>query len=415
MEASLKLGNGDWGVKNDSLLAYDDFGGKFRPLPFDFTRASSATVVNKQGLIETVQSGIPRIDFSDDANGALKLEPQSTNLITYSENFGNGGFWSKTNTTVATSTIVSPDGLQGSYKLVPDNGIGGNRSIAHNYTSLTGIHTHTCFAKKGEYNYLMLRTRNGPNTGVMFDLVNGTLSVNSAGASYVDSKIEEYTNGWYRCSITLDPSLANTVGQLYISMSVGITGTETNSFNGDGTSGVYIYGAQFEQQSYATSYIPTSGATATRNQESCNNATPVINSLEGVLYAEISALAEDQPVTTISISNQSLSNRVLIAVSGGELTGRFMGSTDNTQKTTSGLVIENFNKIACSYTSTTFKVFVNGLQIGTTSTISTALVGLTELAFDRGDGVLDFVGKTKSVQVYTTALTDAELTTLTTI
>jgi hypothetical protein len=198
-------------------------------------------------------------------------------------------------------------------------------------------------------------------------------------------------------------------------MSVGITGTETNSFNGDGTSGVYIYGAQFEQQSYATSYIPTSGATATRNQESCNNATPVINSLEGVLYAEISALAEDQPVTTISISNQSLSNRVLIAVSGGELRGQFVSSTDNTTKNTSGVVIENFNKIACSYTSTTFKVFVNGLQIGTTSTISTALVGLTELAFDRGDGVLDFVGKTKSVQVYTTALTDAELTTLTTI
>ena len=53
---------------------------------------------------------------------------------------------------------------------------------------------------------------------------------------------------------------------------------------------VLIYGAQLEQKSYATSYIPTSGATATRNQELCNNATPVINSEEGTLYAEISAL-----------------------------------------------------------------------------------------------------------------------------
>ena len=54
---------------------------------------------------------------------------------------------------------------------------------------------------------------------------------------------------------------------------------------------VYMLGFQVEQQSYATSYIPTAGASATRNQELCNNATPVINSEEGTLYAEISALA----------------------------------------------------------------------------------------------------------------------------
>jgi hypothetical protein len=99
----------------------------------------------------------------------------------------------------------------------------------------------------------------------------------------------------------------------------------------------------------------------------------------------------------------------------GELKGQFVSGTDNISKTTSGVVIENFNKIACSYTSTTFKVFVNGLQIGTTSAISTPLVGLTGLSFDRGDGLLNFVGKTKSVQNYKRALSDAELTTLTTI
>ena len=51
--------------------------------------------------------------------------------------------------------------------------------------------------------------------------------------------------------------------------------------------------SKLEQQSYATSYIPTAGASATRNQELCNNATPVINSEEGTLYAEISALDDD--------------------------------------------------------------------------------------------------------------------------
>jgi hypothetical protein len=83
MAATLKLGDRKWATKEGSLLAYNDENNNYKPLPFDFTRASSATRVNKQGLIETVASGVPRIDFTD-ANGALLLEPQRTNLITQS-------------------------------------------------------------------------------------------------------------------------------------------------------------------------------------------------------------------------------------------------------------------------------------------------------------------------------------------
>ena len=100
MASTLKLGKGNWGVKEDSLLAYSDQNNNFIPLPFDFSRASSATVVNKAGLVESVTSGIPRIDFSDDNNGALLLEPQSTNLIGYSENYN---YWAKTGSRVSTT------------------------------------------------------------------------------------------------------------------------------------------------------------------------------------------------------------------------------------------------------------------------------------------------------------------------
>ena len=70
MANTLKFGNGNWATKDGSTLAYNDESG-FNPLPFDFTRASSATVVNKNGLIETVASGIPRIDFQGNTKGAL--------------------------------------------------------------------------------------------------------------------------------------------------------------------------------------------------------------------------------------------------------------------------------------------------------------------------------------------------------
>ena len=75
---------------------------------------------------------------------------------------------------------------------------------------------------------------------------------------------------------------------------------------------LYMCGAQLEQQSYATSYIPTSGASATRNQELCNNATPVINSEEGTLYAEISALANDGTYRGLTISDGTNSNVIRI-------------------------------------------------------------------------------------------------------
>ena len=89
MSNTLKFGNGQWATKEGSTLAYNDENDNFKPLPFNFERGSSATVVNKDGLIETVGSDMPRIDYKDDSEGALLLEPQSTNLITYSEAFDN--------------------------------------------------------------------------------------------------------------------------------------------------------------------------------------------------------------------------------------------------------------------------------------------------------------------------------------
>ena len=99
MANTLKFGNGNWATKKGSTLAYNDLNSNYKPLPFNFSRDSKATVVNKDGLIETVGSGQPRIDFLGNTKGALKLEPSRTNLITYSSDFPRT-YWTKSGASI---------------------------------------------------------------------------------------------------------------------------------------------------------------------------------------------------------------------------------------------------------------------------------------------------------------------------
>jgi hypothetical protein len=113
MSETLKFGNGQWATKVGSTLAYNDEGGNFKPLPFNFTRSTGGTRVNKDGLIEVVTNNKPRIDYLNDSNGALLLEPQRTNLALSSEEINNTGFWQLTNSgTITANSTISPDGYQ---------------------------------------------------------------------------------------------------------------------------------------------------------------------------------------------------------------------------------------------------------------------------------------------------------------
>ena len=115
MSNTLKFGNGQWATKKGSTLAYNDENGNFKPLPFNFERAGTATRVNKEGLIETVGSNIPRIDYpmiDGVVSGcpSLLLEPQRTNLFPYSEDYSQSVF-TRRNCTINQNYAISPSGL----------------------------------------------------------------------------------------------------------------------------------------------------------------------------------------------------------------------------------------------------------------------------------------------------------------
>ena len=404
MANSLKFGGGQWATKEGSALAYNDENGNFKPLPFDFTRASKATVINKNGLIEEVGSGQPRIDFLGNTKGALLLEPSRTNKISTSNDF-NGVGWLASSLTATANQVVSPDGNLNASKLEM-TGNGSLRSLTE--ASFNNGYAYSIFVKKGNSRYVTIRSAFFTQSIIVgFDL--DTLSAQTNG------KIEDYGNDWYRLSISKNISGdADKSGYFYLYLPDSL-GDQT-SVSGNNA---YFYGGQLEE-GYPTSYIKTEGSTVTRLADNCNNGgnEQVINSSEGVLYAEISALADDQTNRRITLSDGTNANRV---VTGYNTTSNqiFYFIIVNNSNVASGSYtssdITQFSKIAIKYKEQNHSLWVDGVERHTdTSGATFSANTLSSLQFEQGSGgALFLLGKTKDLRVYNTALTDAELAALT--
>ena len=376
---------------------------------FTFTRGSEATFVNAQGLIEsTASNDAPRIDYSTGAKAFL-LEPQSTNIITQSEDFSQ---WiDDTDTSITSNAIISPDGTQNADKLIAGNSV-ARQAIKFNL-SASGNIVMSVFAKKGEYSVLQFSDAINGAYFVNFDIENGTIGASNT----IVGSIQDYGNGWYRCVGVYNS--ANPILSFRISIAENSTDGRLINFSGNNSDGLYIYGAQLEQKSFSTSYIPTSGASATRNQELCNNATPVINSEEGVLYAEISALANDGTLRMVNINDGTQNNRVGIQYSSTtnlitaayDISGAGQATLNYTLSDAN-----SFNKIAFKFALNDFSLFVNGVKVATdTSGNVLSPNTLNNIDFDYGDNRFHFFGNTKGLKVYPKALADVQLEDLTTI
>lgn len=402
---------------------------------FDFTRETIASRYNSNGLIEFVGNNTPRINYLGDTCGYWLLEPQATNTATYSFDFSQGDIFNGSAPPDLGSCILttassdnSPDGLPFgnlTNPLLKDNsdGLSGQSKLNYFSTNVSSndLNVFSIFVKKSLSNdFIYIQTINfdsSANGTSWFNIQNGTLGTIDPNHT---AKIEDYGNGWFRCSIAFKTT-TDLVGAVVLGLS---TANSTINVTRNGTNGVLLWGLQAEanqgqgEKEVPTSFIRTIGATSTRNGDFANNAgdSSLINTVEGVLYTETACLVNGLNNRAISVSSD---NENYASIQYNPTSNRILGRYRNAGNFESQIQFDvadrtQFSKIAFRYKQDDFALFVNGVEVGTdTSGNVLPADTFTSLNFSTSSTSNSFEGKTKCVALFKEFLDNDELECLT--
>ena len=378
---------------------------------FDVTVDADATRVNKDGLIESVAANQARLDYplTDGVVGDcphLLLEPSRTNLVLRSEELNTT--WLTFRSSVTANDIVSPDGSQNAEKIIQQSGETSSGGVYQNLTlSSSTVYTYSVFLKSGGYDFGMIRIDGGQYA--WFNLSSGTVGTITGSGS---SSIQDFGNGWYRCSFTI--TTTSTTGQphIYIANS---DGSQTLS-GADGVKGIYAWGAMVEQGSYPTSYIPTEGSSVTRSAETTNATVPsgIFGTSGGTIYVEGVVGAPDTSGQMPFTAGTDTSNLIYIWIqtNGTLVVESYTTTAQCGIYSSSGILsVGDSYKIAFGYANNDFVLYLNGTQIGTDTSGSIAIPANVKLGNYITSGYTS--GKIKQVMIFNTRLSNTELQTLT--
>jgi hypothetical protein len=378
---------------------------------FGVTRATTAYRTNASGILESVASGVPRLDYPIGGGcPSLLVEPAATNLLLRSEEFDNA-YWTKEPSVqvVTSGSVLNKRGVT-SQKLEFISG--GIRRLFRSFSYVSGTtYTLSIFAKSDGVANLRLRFQDNANsaftagTNIEFNLIDGTAT---ADTGYVVSIIPQ-GDGWFRCIAT-----ATCTASVTESLGAWVLNATTAG------QGIYIDAIQLETGSVATSYIPTVAATATRNADviSKTGVSGFIGQSEGSLYAEVDVRNFISTVRIFAISDGTSDNRVVLLTSTSNRLRVIVstsGSTTADISTSTGLS-NGIYKIAFAYANNDFVFYVNGTQIGTET--SGAVPACTDVYLGKSETTASsgfFNDRIRAAAIYTTRLSNTELAALTTL
>jgi hypothetical protein len=378
------------------------------------TRASSATFVGSDGLIQTAATNIPRFDHtSAGVCRGLLIEESRTNLILQSENFASA-LWLKAGGSISSVANVEPDGSANSELFSEDSTTGAHRVFQSFIGTIGTVYTLGVFLKFNGRAEVALENRSiTGNPLAVFNIQNGTIGTVSAGLT---AAIQAYPNGWYRCSITGTATLAG--GNYLIN---GYSGTST-TYTGLNGPAFYLYGAQVEAGSFPTSYIPTTTGSVVRSADVCSisganfSGSGFYNQSEGTIIGQ--GIVDTVGVGLLfpyfaNFNDGTANNRVLLGSTNSGTSGvrpivAVAGSTVFSNSTGTSSAGQS-RKVGMVYKQNDFIAAHNGTLTAADNT-GNVPSGIDRVSFD---GPF-FVGTIAAIHYYKKRLPNAKLVTLTT-
>ena len=390
MSNTLKFGNGEWYGKEGTILAYNYENNNYKPLPFTFDRDSVATRVNKQGLIETVGADQPRIDYLNDSNGALLLEPSRTNYVKHSESIDS---WS------TGFSSLSPNAVTANYEQGPYSNTNADRvqltinpsnTVSQIFQVLplpSGVHTASVW----------LKSLSGTPT---ISIIDGYNTVGSF-------KLVTLTNEWVRHTLTFTATSSDFIPQFLL-----INGTTSSSAD------FLAYGFQVEQGSYATSYIPTSGSAVTRLAETCSQTVPdgVIGQTEGTILVDFNFDGDISGNRSVAVlSSGGSADFVASFIFNNLFYARIRANNGSSFDVTKSNLTSGNHKIAIAYASNDLTFYLDGNIVGQNTSASVSFGSeLSTIKIGEGtSGTAELGGLVSKTSLYNTRLSNAELAALT--
>ena len=344
-----------------------------------------------------------RLDYLGSTCPRLLLEPQRSNLLFYSEQFNNA-YWTSS-ASVTANTVNSPDGTQSADTVV----FSSNNQLYNGTTRTSGNYCLSLFVKKGNNRYFSIQLETGALAyRAIYDLDTTTVTNTTANTT---ASITDFGGGWFRVSVM------NTTADIILYTTFQAASSGTSITNGSGT--FYLWGAQLEAGAYATSYIPTLAASATRGADAClkTGISSLIGQTEGTLYAEIvrtTSTATDG--FWVGVNAGTVTDWIFFGI---EATGaRFYVRVNNV------VVAEIYptmgvgtHKMALGYKSGQIVGYIDGVQVFSSAGTFT-LTSLTKFQIGATSPSTDTTLTTAAVKqalLFKTRLTNAELAELTTL
>lgn len=347
--------------------------------PLVFSRESSATCYGSNGRITSVAANVPRWQHNPVtmAVEGLLHEGPGSNAARYSEDFSNAA-WTKLETTVVSNAGVAPDGNMTADKLVPSTNVALHRSQQFFTVESGKRFVASAFFKPDGYNNFSIQIGGAamtPNCFVKYNSVTGALSSGTGALRFYATPVSD---GYVRLEVSgVSISAGTAILDIFVNDNAG-----NSTFAGDGTSGVLLFGAQFERdKQYATSYMPTTNAAATRS------ADVLTSSVASLLTGDFGILAEykttheteaDGLCFIAGLDDGTSMNRVALVIGTG--TAGVAATTRSSGVVVTSPVIttsnDNFIRAAAMFSSNSFTFSAIGRDPSQTNFVRPTIITL---------------------------------------